>query len=199
MAKPIPVDVKSASGLVYRVQVGAFSKPIPQDRFREFNPVSGETLNNGITRYMAGYFNNSKKVVEARDQIKQLGYKDAFAVAYCDGKRITLAEARILEANGQPVSNSVKQWFCNKNVINKSTDHEIELFEKLLEIPIVPDIRRYIDFDVCLYDFITKPIDFEPVNYQNRIDKLRSQGFSQLESEAIADQEVLDGQYLLWQ
>ncbi len=101
---PIPVDVKTPTGLVYRVQIGAFAKPIPQNLFNKFNPVSGEKLNNGITRYMAGYFNNSKKVVEARDQIKQLGYKDAFAVAYCDGKRITLAEARILEANGQCVA-----------------------------------------------------------------------------------------------
>jgi hypothetical protein len=101
MAKPIPVDVKSASGLVYRVQVGAFSKPIPQDRFREFNPVSGETLNNGITRYMAGYFNSSKNVLDARNKIRAIGYADAFAIAYCDGKRISLAEARALELSKQ--------------------------------------------------------------------------------------------------
>jgi hypothetical protein len=103
-SNPIPVDVKTPTGLVYRVQIGAFSKPIPQTLFNKFNPVSGEKLNNGITRYMAGYFNNSTKVVEARDQIKQLGYSDAFAVAYCDGKRITLAEARVLEANGECVA-----------------------------------------------------------------------------------------------
>ena len=100
-ANPIPVDVKVPTGLVYRVQIGAFAKPIPQDLFKEFNPVSGEKLTNGITRYLAGYFNNSAKVVDVRDQIKALGYKDAFAVAYCDGVRITLAEARILETNGQ--------------------------------------------------------------------------------------------------
>ncbi len=103
-AKPIPVDVKNPTGLVYRVQVGAFANAIPQDLFKEFNPVSGEKLNNGVTRYMAGYFNNSKKVIEVRDQIKGLGYADAFAVAYCDGIRISLAEARILEANGECVA-----------------------------------------------------------------------------------------------
>jgi hypothetical protein len=101
MTTAIPVNVKNPTGLVYRVQVGAFAKPIPQDLFKEFNPVSGEKINeNGITRYMAGYFNSSQKVVEARDQIRELGYADAFAIAYCDGKRITLAEARIMEANG---------------------------------------------------------------------------------------------------
>jgi hypothetical protein len=103
ITNPIPVDVKSPTGLVYRVQIGAFAKPIPQNLFNKFNPVSGEKLNNGITRYLAGYFNNSTKVVEARDQIKQLGYADAFAVAYCDGKRISLAEARAMEASGQCV------------------------------------------------------------------------------------------------
>ncbi|MEY3199115.1 MAG: hypothetical protein RJA13_1073, partial [Bacteroidota bacterium] len=98
----IPVTIKNPSGLVYRVQVGAFLKPIPDTLFKEFTPVSGEKLNeNGFTRYLAGYFNSSSKVVSARDQIKALGYSDAFAVAYCDGIRITLAEARVLEANGK--------------------------------------------------------------------------------------------------
>ncbi|MCE2712825.1 MAG: hypothetical protein LW688_09830 [Cryomorphaceae bacterium] len=101
IAKPIPVNVKSPTGLVYRVQVGAFAKPIPEDRFKEFNPVSGETLNNGITRYMAGYFNSSKSVIDARDRIRAIGYADAFAIAYCDGKRISIAEAKALEASGR--------------------------------------------------------------------------------------------------
>jgi hypothetical protein len=102
-ANRIPINVNNPTGLVYRVQIGAFAKPIEQDRFNKFNPVSGETLNNGITRYMAGYFNNSARVLEAMNQIRQLGYADAFPVAYCDGKRISLAEARRLEATGECV------------------------------------------------------------------------------------------------
>ncbi len=98
---PIPVDVKNPSGLVYRVQIGAFSKPIPQDLFKEFTPVSGEKIEGtSITRYMAGFFNNSKTVVEARQSIRELGYSDAFIVAYCDGERIGFGEARRREANG---------------------------------------------------------------------------------------------------
>ncbi len=102
-ANPIPVNVNNPTGLVYRVQVGAFAKPIPQETFKEFNPVSGETLNNGITRYMAGFFNSSTKVMDARDQIRALGYADAFPVAYCDGKRISIFEARQLEVSGECV------------------------------------------------------------------------------------------------
>ena len=98
--KVIPVGTKAPSGLVYRVQVGAFAKPIPEDLFKEFTPVTGEKLNNGITRYLAGYFGNRNKVAEAQRDIRALGYSDAFVVAYCDGERITLAEARRLEDLG---------------------------------------------------------------------------------------------------
>jgi len=98
---PIPVGVSEPSGLIYRVQIGAFGKPIPQDLFSEFNPVSGEKIpNTNITRYMAGYFNNSDAVVDARGKIRELGYNDAFVVAYCDGERIGFAEARRREEAG---------------------------------------------------------------------------------------------------
>ncbi|WP_430402899.1 hypothetical protein [Fluviicola sp.] len=98
--KAIPLGVKAPTGLVYRVQVGAFAKPIPEDLFKEFTPVTGEKLDNGITRYLAGYFGNRQKVLDAQQDIRALGYKDAFVVAYCDGKRISLAEARQLEDQG---------------------------------------------------------------------------------------------------
>ena len=98
--KDLPVGVKLPSGLVYRVQVGAFAKPVPEELFKEFTPVTGEKLNNGITRYMAGFFGSRQRVLDAQKQIRALGYADAFVVAYCDGERINLAEARRLEDLG---------------------------------------------------------------------------------------------------
>jgi epidermal growth factor receptor substrate 15 len=96
----IPVGLKAPTGLVYRVQVGAFANPIREDLFREFTPVTGDKLDNGITRYMAGYFGNRDRASDAQRQIRTLGYKDAFVVAYCDGNRISLAEAKRLEDLG---------------------------------------------------------------------------------------------------
>ena len=107
---PIPVNIKNPAGLVYRIQVGAFSKPIPQDMYKSFNPVSGEKLASGVTRYMAGYFNNSKTVDEAFSQVKALGYTDAFIVAYCDDERIALADARKLELSGQCISTDSREF-----------------------------------------------------------------------------------------
>ena len=96
-----PINVPLPEGLIFRVQVGAFRKPVPNQLFREFGPVSGEVLTNGLTCYLAGYFNGSLDAVEARTMIRGLGYADAFIVAYCDGKRMTYNQGKALEANGQ--------------------------------------------------------------------------------------------------
>lgn len=99
----IPVDLEMPKGLVYRVQVGAFAKQLPENIFTEFSPVTGEKLKNGITRYMAGFFDSRGKSTDAQKQIRGLGYGDAFIVAYCDGQRVSLDQARRLEESGQCV------------------------------------------------------------------------------------------------
>lgn len=95
-----PINVALPNGLIFRVQVGAFRKPVPNQLFREFGPVSGEVLNNGLTCYLAGYFNGSMEAIQARTNIRRLGYADAFIVAYCDGKRMSFNEGKLMEANG---------------------------------------------------------------------------------------------------
>ncbi len=95
-----PINVPLPNGLIFRVQVGAFRKPVPNQLFREFGPVSGEVLNNGLTCYLAGYFNGSTDAIQARTNIRKLGYADAFIVAYCDGKRMSFNEGKLMEANG---------------------------------------------------------------------------------------------------
>ncbi len=132
---PIPVGVESPSGLTYRVQIGAFARAIPQDLFKEFNPVSGEKIGNtGITRYMAGFFNNSTAVVDARQQIRQLGYRDAFVVAYCDGERISFGEARRREAAGTCIPKGTNELMME--VAEKTADHlGIPLINEIKEVP----------------------------------------------------------------
>jgi hypothetical protein len=92
-ANPIPVDAAMPSGIYYKVQVGAFRNNIPQNLYDEFAPVAGESLSNGITRYTAGYFLSYGSASDAKAQIRNLGYNDAFIVAYRDGKRVPLYDA----------------------------------------------------------------------------------------------------------
>ncbi len=85
---PIPVDEQMPMGIVYTIQVGAFRNPIPNNTFNEFAPVMGQKLNNGFTRYMAGLFPDKKSAIQARNEIRMMGYSDAFIVVYKDGKRV---------------------------------------------------------------------------------------------------------------
>lgn len=92
-SKPIPLDMEMPKGVYYKVQVGAFRNSIPQNLYDEFAPVSGETLNNGITRYTAGFFKAFESADQTKKEIRSMGYGDAFVVAFRDGKRIPLYEA----------------------------------------------------------------------------------------------------------
>ena len=100
--KPIPQDTKLPSGIIYKVQVGAFRNPIPQDHFVGFAPIMGESASNGLTRYTAGVFNKFAAVNNAKNQIRNISsdYGDAFVVAYLNGERISISEARRIEREG---------------------------------------------------------------------------------------------------
>jgi hypothetical protein len=92
--RPIPVGVRLPEGLVYKVQVGAFRKAISQTLYNDFAPVSGEELANGITRYTVGVFAEEILANEAKKEVRDLGFSDAFVVAYLNGVRISLRESR---------------------------------------------------------------------------------------------------------
>jgi hypothetical protein len=96
---PLPIGVPCPEGLVFRVQVGAFRKPVPAERFREFTPVDGKVLANGLTVYMAGYFKSSAEALQQQALIRKIGYADAFVVAYQNCNRLSLAQGRALEKN----------------------------------------------------------------------------------------------------
>jgi len=93
-ANPIPNMNGLPDGIVYKVQVGAFRNPVSQDLFKGFAPIMAESANSGITRYSAGMFDNEIAAIRARDQIRQLGYQDAFVVVFRDGKRTSISSAR---------------------------------------------------------------------------------------------------------
>ena len=96
---PIPVNPKLPDGLIYKVQVGAFRNPIPQDLFKGFAPISAEKVRDDITRYRVGYFTSYNVANTAKNQVRDLGYRDAFVVALNNGNRVTLSEARNMESS----------------------------------------------------------------------------------------------------
>lgn len=109
-ANPIPVDSKVPDGLVFRVQIGAFKSRLPDNSFRGLSPVNGETAPNGYIRYTAGNFNKLENANAVKNDLKNLGYSDAFVVVFYNGKRISLNEALdIMAKEGKTVDNNAPQ------------------------------------------------------------------------------------------
>jgi hypothetical protein len=94
---PIPIDVPKPGGVVYSVQIGAFRNALPMEAFMDLAPVSGEQVGNGLTRYTAGLFTSAENAAKAGESVRSRGYRDAFVVAYLDGRRISLREAMAAE------------------------------------------------------------------------------------------------------
>ncbi|MBI3500334.1 MAG: PD40 domain-containing protein [Bacteroidetes bacterium] len=92
-AKPIPVDAPLPDGLIFKVQIGAFKNPIPQNLFKGLKPITAETTPQGFKRYTAGLFEKFSAASQAKKQVNDLGYKDAFIVAFFNGKRISMNDA----------------------------------------------------------------------------------------------------------
>jgi hypothetical protein len=125
---PIPVDEPMPMGIIYSVQVGAFKNPIPNNTFSQFAPVMGQKVGNGFTRYMAGLFNVKGDATKARDEIRAMGYQDAFVVVYKDGKRIsggTTANAVPAVTETTPVaSNNQQKNTAEISNLNPSSNDE---------------------------------------------------------------------------
>lgn len=107
-AATIPMDAEMPSGVVFKVQIGAFRKPVPQEAFSDMTPVMGETVGNGLVRYTAGLFTGFDGAAAAKDLVRDRGYRDAFVVAYRDGKRIPLGEAMRAERANTTVARNVE-------------------------------------------------------------------------------------------
>ena len=86
-------------GLYYRIQIVAVSIKYRMRDFKGLSLIFTEQIpNTNIIRYMTGEY---YKYVSARQDlptVRTLGFSDAFIVAYYNGKRISIGEARRLEA-----------------------------------------------------------------------------------------------------
>ncbi len=98
---PIPKGLAIYAGLIYRIQLGAFSKPRPSEAFGGISPVTYEQIeNSSVLKYYAGVFYSLNGVTAAIGQVKKIGFPDAFIVAYLDGNLISTEKAKEVEFAG---------------------------------------------------------------------------------------------------
>jgi len=115
--KPIPINQPLPEGLVFKVQIGAFRNAIRQNLFKGIDPITGEKTATGLTKYMAGIFKEYNVAKNAQDKIHGIGFKDAFVVAFLNGKQIPLYKAiAILNGNTNTTQTAVANTPPQNNV-----------------------------------------------------------------------------------
>lgn len=94
----IPSHLPLPKGIVYRIQLAAFSKVVKISTFNGISPLWAEPIDGGrITKYYAGDFRLLTQAEKAQTVVRQRGFKDAFVVAWHNGRTIPLSRAKQLE------------------------------------------------------------------------------------------------------
>jgi hypothetical protein len=94
----VEIDPKLPAGLIYRIQIGVYSKPLTLSYFKGVIPVMGFKIpGSSSVRYFAGMFRKAADAGKALLKVRQAGLRDAFVVAVADGKAISLERAALME------------------------------------------------------------------------------------------------------
>jgi len=85
--------ITSQSGLVLRVQLGAYKNRLSKAVFRDVPNLIEIKTEDGLYKYMTGSFTNFDEAAKHKVEMLLKGYQGAFITAYKDGKRVPLQDA----------------------------------------------------------------------------------------------------------
>ena len=89
------------SGLVYQIQMFSTSAKAAVSSLKGLSPVFETRTANGRYTYRVGVFRTYADVLSNLNSVKRVGFRNAFIVAYNDGKELTVAKARAVEAENK--------------------------------------------------------------------------------------------------
>lgn len=119
---PIPLNAKFNDGLLYRVQIGAFKILIANNSFSGLSPINAEKTGNGYYRYTAGNYSDYNTANNVKNELRKIGYRDAYVICYYNGKRISRSESlSILKTNENTeiIANQTTSLIVNTPELNK--------------------------------------------------------------------------------
>jgi hypothetical protein len=108
-----------ADQLVFRVQLGAFSRPISKGTFSDVPDLTVVKTADGLYKYMSGAYPSFEQAANAKAQLLLKGYGGAFITAYKNGKRIPLenAGAIYVKQEKENLSDSTQQSANVKSLV----------------------------------------------------------------------------------
>ncbi|MEO5644216.1 MAG: SPOR domain-containing protein [Bacteroidia bacterium] len=86
-------DPENTDQLVFRVQLGAFSRPISKGTFSDVPDLTVVKTEDGLYKYLSGSYATFEQAANAKAQLLVKGYGGAFIAAYKNGKRVPLEKA----------------------------------------------------------------------------------------------------------
>jgi hypothetical protein len=99
-SEPVTTSSELPSGTIYKVQIGAFRQKPSQrslDNFQRIssNTISNETTASGLQLYYSGSFTDLNSALFAKNLIAANGIKDAFVVAFSNGKKVPVSQPKV--------------------------------------------------------------------------------------------------------
>lgn len=93
-------NIFATTNVTYAIQILSTKDKLSADHFskNKVQQVKVETTTDGTNKYIMGAYKSSDEAIATRDSLVKKGFNDAFVVAYNNNQRITLEEAKQLEA-----------------------------------------------------------------------------------------------------
>jgi len=91
VSPPVTTSPSTSSGLVYKVQLGAFRNPNSagfNPNLRNYGSIQQIRRNDGITVFLLGDYYSMSEAVAAKENARSLGVSQAFVVKYRNGKKV---------------------------------------------------------------------------------------------------------------
>ncbi len=88
----------NSSGVVFRIQLGAFKRPISKSTFSDAGPVLQLTGTDGLYKYFTGSFKTFDDAAKFKIELISKGFTGSFIAAFKDGKRVALTDVGAIPA-----------------------------------------------------------------------------------------------------
>ncbi|MCK9254203.1 MAG: hypothetical protein M0P36_00250 [Bacteroidales bacterium] len=121
----LELDLTKTREVFYCVQVGVYRERIAPERLYNLEPLFYDEYSPNLIRHTFGKYYDLNTAIQDQNRIRQMGITDAFVIAYANGKKINLYEARNL-LSGQVLNEELKQEI----IVVRQEDRELRQEEE---------------------------------------------------------------------
>lgn len=127
-------------GLIYQIQMFSQTSKATVRQLKGLSPVFESVNSKGKYVYRVGLFNTYNDVLSHLNSVKKAGFRNAFIVAFNDGKELNVSKARALEAQLQE-----KNTFYEVRINTGSSELEMAIAGGIRQQAAGKDIARSIN------------------------------------------------------